>query len=269
MGFIRSGLLSLVGILLFLSFLAGNFLLTLDLSLKYDNVKPEISLLVQDFVEKEANITNLVEQKLEFMKNYCLNNTEFVFEAEDYAFTIPCDSVYLGKEKIIEAGVDNFIHDLYYKEYDCNFWNCATKDIKPFVFVSKKAKDYWHSKFRMTLLAILSLIVLLFLLVEHKPNTFIVCGALLTLSTLLFRKIDLLASFFGETFSQFFYIFFSEANTVFLVSVVIGIVALGLGIVFRILSWESIKKKFSKKQVQEIVKKEVQKNKEELKKKKK
>ena len=55
MGFIRGGLGFFASILLLISFLVMNLFLNLDLSLAYDNVKPEISSAIKDLAQGSGN----------------------------------------------------------------------------------------------------------------------------------------------------------------------------------------------------------------------
>ena len=55
MGLIRGGLLFIVVVLLFLSFLVGNIFLTLNLSLDYNNVQPELTSVIRNIAENEFN----------------------------------------------------------------------------------------------------------------------------------------------------------------------------------------------------------------------
>lgn len=258
MGVIRGGLLAIVVFVLFLSLLATSVVWTFDLSLTHENVRPEMISLVNDLVEEEFNVTEIFSEELTIVEEYCQNNTEYVFSAQGETFVIPCSIVSQGLEPIIENSVGDYVDRAYYEDYSCNFWNCLQETGKPFFLISQKAKEYWHGKFILLLFGSLILIGLAFLLVEHKPNFLMLVGVLLVLSSFLFQRISrLVLSLIDESFLKFFVIFFSAEGTVFLVGLIVGGVALGLGIIFRFLLWERVKKKFSKSDVKEIVKKEV------------
>ena len=111
-----------VGILLLISFLVMNVFLTLSLSLEYDNVKPKISSVVKDLAENEINLTDEIEENFVFAEIYCQNNTEFIFSQGEYVFEIPCTIVDEGPESVIDYGINQIIDEVYYKEYDCGFF---------------------------------------------------------------------------------------------------------------------------------------------------
>ena len=73
MGIIRSGLLTIVSILLFLSILSMNSFMTVSMSLDYDVLKPELTSVVQDLVQEQVssedidkNLTTLAKSFLEY-----------------------------------------------------------------------------------------------------------------------------------------------------------------------------------------------------------
>lgn len=269
MGFFRGGLLITVSILLFLSLLLGNILLILSLSLQYDNVKEGLTPLAQEFAEDKLNLigenfnlTEEMEEAREFMKDHCQNATEYVFSEGGYTFVVPCDIINESSEVFVEQGVDSIIEQVYYKEYDCDFWNCFSQDELPLFLISEKAKDYWKAKFYFSIIASLILVVLLFFLVEQKPNFPILVGALLVLSSLPLLRLENLSSVIsGQSYLEFISFFFNSSGGVFWSLFIVGLIILGLGISWRLLSLGSLKKKFSKKEVRQIVKGEMQKDK--------
>ena len=147
----------------------------------------------------------------------------------------------------------------YYGEYNCNLFDCI-KSGQPMFLISKKAKDYWHGKFFTLLFASLILIVAMFFLVEHKPNLLLLVGGLLALAALPLKKIEsILRVFLPKSVENLFVLFVSQAGIVFAITLVVGVVLLGLGFIFRVLRWEFMKKKFSKTDVQSLVQEEVSK----------
>lgn len=272
MGFFRGGLVLILGILLFFSFLIMNSLFILSSSLKYDNVKEGLYSIVQDagtgVIPEELlgdfNLTKAANKELAKAKNYCRqNNNSYVFNYEGYVINVSCQNVLNSNSSVefINETYNDVVYDIYYKEYDCNFWNCFSKTGLPFFLVSEKARDYWKSKLYFSLLASLILIILIFLLVEQKQNTPIIVGVLLVLSAFPLLKLKDLLYFLAGKFSSLINLFLSSTRTVFLFSLILGMFLVGAGVALRLLGRESIKKKFSKKDVEEIVKKEISKEK--------
>lgn len=266
MGFIRGGLLIMACILLFIIFLLGNVFFVLSLSLGYENVQKEIGPILQNLTEDKLNITvgdfNLtkeMEEAREFMREHCQNETSYVFAEGGYTFVLPCDlleKIDEDPQSLIDQGMENIIEQVYYDEYDCKFWNCFQETGLPLFLISEKAKNYWQEKFYFTLIAFAVLVVLIFFLVEHKQNTLIVVGSILTLSSLPLLKFEkIIGSIAGDSYFVFVRIFFNKMGTVFWIALFSGLIILGAGIALKFLLSDFIKKKFSKKDVQKIIKK--------------
>ncbi len=272
MGFIRGGLLVIVYVLLFIVLLLGNVFFVLSLSLGYENLQEEIGPILQNLTEDKLgitvgdfNLTNEMEEASEFMREHCQNETSYVFAGGGYTFVIPCDileEIPETPEALINQGIENIVEQIYYEEYDCGFWDCFGETELPLFLVSEKAKNYWEEKFYFTLIAFAVLVVLIFFLVEHKKNTLIVVGSILTLSSLPLLGLEkVIGSIAGDTYLAFVQIFFNKAGTVFWIVFFSGLIILGAGIALKFLRKDFKKKKFSKKDVQKIFKKSDEKKK--------
>jgi len=286
MGLIRGGLLVIASVLLFLLFLAGNLFFAFNLSLDYNNVQTELKPIITDIVEKN-NLRQNINQEFWVMESYCQNNSEYVFSNENsgdfnYVFSIPCDVVSQGPESVIDYGINSLIEKSYYKDYNCNFWDCF-KQKDPLFLFSKQAQDYWNSKFYLILSLSIVLIILIFLLAEKKSNFPVIIGSLLVLSSMLlklssafFLKLALSTlSFFTEFDSSFdmFNFVLVQLNSVILITFIIGIIILAIGIILKLFKVgfkisnifsklqkeDEGSKEISKEEVKEIVKKEVEK----------
>jgi hypothetical protein len=239
MGFIRGGLLFITGILLLVSLLAGNFFLTLNLSITPENLNEGLTSNFDDIVETaedkfDLNLTEEVEENFHIIEEYCVNNSDFVFSQQGYTVDIPCEVVEQGPDAVIEEGIKDVIDEVYTQEYSCDsFWKCFLNSENPLFLFSKESKDYWKSKFYFSLFVSLFLIVIIFFLVEQKTNLFLVTGSLLIISSLPFMKVNALLSFLDFSFLQFLPVLFSKAYSVFLIAFIIGIIVLSLGIVLK------------------------------------
>ena len=206
MGFFRGGLILIVGIILLISFLAATSFFILGSSLRYENVKEGIYPILKNISESggrgilpeeivgEFNLTKAGEDALRIGKSYCRNqnNTYYVFNYEGYNINLSCATITnsTNPEAVINETFEETIYDIYYKDYDCEFWNCFSKTGFPFFLVSKKAMDYWMEKFYLVLIVCLFLIGLIFLLVEQKANAPIIIWALLVLSAVPLLKLN-------------------------------------------------------------------------------
>jgi len=254
MGFVRGGLFVIVSVLFLVSLLVMNSLLVISLSLDYDNIKQELVPVVKEALKENINLISVIEDnRYPLMQIFCKDSSselEYVFSEQDYTFTVPCGIVSNGTEAVIDYAVDNFAYEQYYKEYDCDFWNCFKGEGIPIVIVSQHSQDYWQAKFYYFLLISLVLLATMFLLIEKKINLFLVSGSLVILSSLLFAKLDALAKWLINTFIKipfssavtsdnffsFFNLIFAQSSRVFWIMFVIGIVLLIVGIIAKFFS---------------------------------
>ncbi len=266
MGFIKGGLLIIISILLFITLLLAGIFLTLSWSLKYENVQVELVSVAKeltdnkfDLIEGGFDLTEEMDEAQKFMEEHCLNETSYVFSGGGYTFVVPCDILEDIPETpgaLVEQGIETIVEEVYYGEYDCGFLNCFGKTELPLFLVSEKAKNYWQEKFYFTLIAFAVLVVLIFFLVEHKQNTLIVVGPILMLSSLPLLTLEKIAGgLVGDIGISLVSVFIGKSSSVFWIMFILGLVVLGAGIALRFLHRDSIKRKFSKKDVQKLVKK--------------
>ena len=215
--------------------------MTFSSSLRYENVKPELVSFLGDVVNEQLNIEEQLTQLLPAIELYCQVNPEYLFAYGGYAFTIPCDVVAQGAPSLVEFGVDAFVNQYYYAEYNCNFWDCFGEEEIPLFLISEKAKDYWQNKFYFALLLSVILSVLVFFLVEKKTNFFFLVGGLTIVSALPLIKLGKVVSFFtnslgepGEYITKIVLIFFNQSSSVFIKVLIIGGVLVIAGIILKI-----------------------------------
>lgn len=240
MGIIRSGLVFFVGVLLLSSLIIGNVLLTINLSLNYENVRGELA----DAVKKGVN----VNFDISAMQMNCQNNLEYTMDSRLYdlgSVSVPCDIVAQGKNSVLDYVIGKYIEKKYYQEYNCNLFNCPLENIIPFVYVSQHAKNYWNRWFYYSLFASLILAALMFLLIEKKKKIFFNVGTLMIISSLPLLVFNWLVSNFN-----FANILFSEAKIIFWIIFILGmiLVTIGIGLNF----W-----KFNSEEKEEVSEKEI------------
>lgn len=306
MGFIRGSLLFIVSAVFFVTLLLGSVFLTMSLSLKYENVEKEVPLIVEnltegtfDLFEENFNLTGEMERASEFMINYCYqNNTlnqssfaspessedssmSYVFSAGGYVFVIPCsvlDELDENPQALAEEGISNIVNNIYYEEYDCDFWDCF-KTVSPdfsffslfgekqiewkgaFFLVSEKARDYWNKKFNSSLIVLVVLTVLIFLLIGEKQNAPILIGALMMSASFVLLWFENILKGITKLYLIFFSLFFSKTGTVFWIVFISGLIIFGAGLALRFLQADLVKKKFSMKEIVGIIKSETDKGK--------
>jgi len=291
MGFIRGAALVIISVLLFVSLLATGFFITVSSSLTYDNVQPKISSIATEIIQEQIGEVTIINTLTPYLNEYCNVNSEIVQQFEGYTFTFPCDVVTQGTEGIVSYAVAYLVEDFYYKEYSCEFWSCFGESEIPLFLISEFAKDYWKGWFFKAFLISLVLSAGAILLSKRKSRGFSLTGILVILSSLIILQLNKIGAFVaklvlspissalsGETsqivLADVIGIFFLNSNKVFVWMFVIGILLIVAGIILRLFrvsfkisaffkkiedkNSEKVKEvKVSKKDVKDIVKKEV------------
>jgi len=254
MGFIRSGFVFIFAIVLFLTLFAGNLFLTLDWSLDYNHVSPYIQNLSNDLAKDSGNKGTILSEydiKKYLCENQNMSPIEFTLDNE--TMVVPCEIIKEGGKSVIEYLINESIPIYYYKNYSCNLLDCVQKEGQPFALVSQHAKDYWKGKFYSTLLISLIIFVLIFLFVKEKHSAFILAGIMTIFSAIPFNQITWLLSLLPDLLPlNIIPIFFTQAGSVFILMLVIGIILISLGIGIKFFDWgmklnELIKKIFKRK----------------------
>lgn len=286
MGLIRSGVVVTLASVLFLALFLGNAFLTLSWSLEYDNVKPQVTTFANSMID-EVGFRSALESNYELMQVYCTSYPSFVYSDDSFSVDIPCSEIEKGPENVISYSIENVIEDFYYKSYECSFFECLKNQKEPFVLVSEKAKDYWVSKYKFALVAIIVLFFLLLLVMESKHSSLTVTGILMVVSALPFRKLNWAINLLPDgSVTDLFMAFFTKSYNVFMIMTIIGASLFAIGIAFEFLGFglkfskfiglfkkkksgsdkskkgetlltEAPEKKFTKEEVQEIVREEI------------
>ncbi len=249
MGAIRKGLLVIVSVLIFIGLLLMNCLFIISNSLEYENIQKELTPALTDVADEDMNIFENLEDMTPFLIVHCENNSEFIFSKDGQTFNISCESIRNGSDAIMNESASDFVHEIYYKDYDCSFINCFENgDGSPFFLVSKKTYEYSKSKFYFILLICFVLAVILFFLAESKSNFPILLGSLLVVSALPFIKLESVFAYFANKFIlELFSFLFTEAFSVSVKILILGGIFIAVGVAlkfFKIGFW--ISEKFSK-----------------------
>lgn len=237
MGMIRSGVAVFLSSLLFISIFLGNVFLTMSWSLEYENVEPVVGNFAGEIVE-DLGFMKILDDNYDMMLVYCDTSDFFHFSYEGGFVDIPCNEVEKGSDAISTYVVSEFIDDVYYKDYNCSFFKCIKEEGQPYVLISEKAKDYWSSKFRLTLVISVIILVLMFLFFSSKHSVLIVAGILSVISAIPFRKVNWLVGLLPSgNFADLLQAFFTKSYNVFMLMLIIGGSLLFLGLMFEFLGW--------------------------------
>jgi hypothetical protein len=286
MGFIRGALVTLFSIILFFSLFLMSFSAILSSSLQHDVLQPVLKTSVSEILRGSLGGGSMfTEQEKAQMQNACLIQEEYTLSYSGYTSVIPCEIIQQGEDAIINYEAENLVNNIYYTEYNCEFWECVDASIKsssiPFVLISEKAREYWTKNFFILLGLSILIFAVIFMISRNRPGVFITGGVLLILSALPFRILNWLLGLLGgvipSEFSGIFSVFFTKAYSVFKIILIIGIVFIIFGVLCKIFGWkmrfgksseesseksEKPKKEkevFTKSEVRKIVKEELSK----------
>jgi len=232
MGLIRSGAVIFFSSLLFLSIFLGNAFLTVSWSLEYETLEPNLNNFATELIE-DMKINKTLSENYNLMLINCQNEELFNLSEQGLNLEIPCQIIKQGPEKVLEYGVQKSIKNIYYKDYNCEYWDCIKNTDTVFVLISETARDYWKSKFYLTLISSIILFTLLVIFIESKKSALTITGALMIVSSIPFRKIDWLFTLLPEgKLTEIFSLFFTRSYNVFLTMLIIGSIILLVGLAF-------------------------------------
>lgn len=276
MGFIRGAVITLFGFVLAICIILMNLSITFASSLEYDSLKPALESSAEGIIGSIFDTENVFGE--DGLENYCSIEKEYTLNYGNDSFTIPCEVVEQGEDSISKYIGDNFVEQIYYADYNCEFWECVKTSKIPFVLLSDKARVYWAGN--GFLLAVMSLVLfgLIFLVAEKRPSKFISVGILLALCSLPFKNMYWILKLVPAQVAPLFSLLSQKAHAVFIVMLIVSIVLILFGIVALIFGWkmkfkdDSSEKKdshqnmsqnqpqnktFSKEEVRQIVKEEL------------
>ncbi len=270
MSFIRGAIVTLFGIVLTVCLIFMNVSITFASSLEYDSLKPALEDSAKNIIESVFDVETTIGK--ENLNHYCSIEKEYVLNLGDDNFVIPCGVIEQGEESIFNYVRGNFIEQIYYANYNCEFWKCVSETQTPFVLISDKARVYWYRN--VFLLAALSLVLfaLILFIAENRSSKFVSVGVLVALCALPFRNIDWMLKMVSMKAAPLFLLLSQKANLVFIIMLIVSIVLVLIGAVALIFGWK-MKFKYeksenkdnqdtngvSKEEVREIVREEINK----------
>ena len=268
MGFIRGGLAVVTGILLFISLLTGGIFWTVSSSLEYENVQKTAPIIVENFIIEEFSLTQEIQDNAAGLgKIYCsqTNQSEINLSYEGYNFTISCTEIQNNVTELRESLIKSFIEEIYYKDYNCSYWNCFNSSEPPLFLISEKSQKYWKENFYFALTAVIVLTTLLFFLLEKRKNLPITIGSLIAIASLPLLTIQKILSFIPGEFNEISAIFFTQSPQIFSRLIITGIVLIVLGILLKIFGagfkfYDLFSRFFPKKSQKDSNKKETKEN---------
>ncbi len=235
MGFLRGAGLVIVGTIFFIGLIFAGLLYTFQNSLEYENLKVEVGNVLLDNVAGDQQLVRGVDSAIPYLQNYCKTHSSYPFNSDlsDLKIDVSCGSIRAGKQAIIDEIVNESLSQIYYQQYNCQFIDCLNQD-KPLYLVSEEFKGYLISKFYFVLIALLILSGLMFLLVEHKANYFLISGALIIIAGLPFLVLKSIFFFMEDYLYGISNVFLATSHSTFIGFLIIGIIFLIVGIVWKL-----------------------------------
>lgn len=247
-------------------------------SLEYENLKSEIGDVILENVASNTEVVQNADEVMPYLENYCKTHKSYAISSDDAGFgiDISCESVKKGQQATVEEMVSESVDQFYYKDYDCGFVDCLNQDQK-FYLISEDFKEYLTNKFYLVSLVLLALFGLMILLTQHKANAFLIAGILVIVASLPFMALKSILFFLQDYFYGIARIFFANSSSAFVGMIIIGIILLIAGVIWKLVSIgfkvshffsknrdEEDKEAVSKKEIKDIVKKEISKEKREI-----
>ena len=257
MGFFRGVGVFFISILLLLSLIVTNVLITASLSMKYDTLKSQISPVLSnitsgntegilpsqlsDINTSSVNITQGIQEGLDVLKKNCQpGQASYAFDFNGQSYSVSCDLANETPETAVGKAGEQVFDQIYYKKYDCSFIQCIKTD--PQSIVSEQTYNYLKTRLYYAIFISLVLAMILFLLFGRNSNFTITFGALLILSALPMLRVEsFFVSKFGNLVSFLFKIFLSQSRKVFWGFVISGLVILCGGIGLRLWNTKIVK----------------------------
>lgn len=234
MGLIRGGLFVLASVVFFLAVLSSAMFLIVSSSLDYKIVQNQTVNLLVNQLSNQINITHELDSRLLTIENYCQTGVEYLFGYQNYTFRVTCADINKGSSSIINNTIRNFVQDIYYGNYSCNYWDCFNK-YAPTFLISEKSRNYWQNWFYYSMVALLISAAALFLLIKKKRNLpFVAGGTIVTAALIILALGNLLGSIANGMISQIVNIFFSKSTFVFIRMIIIGGLLLIAGLVIEL-----------------------------------
>lgn len=101
MGFLKSGALVILSIILFLSVSVGAIFWTVSASLEYDVISGEVAPVVEQMIGSQMDLSKM-EMARPYFEDYCLPHSEFIMSTAVGNISIPCGTVTSGISSTIE-----------------------------------------------------------------------------------------------------------------------------------------------------------------------
>lgn len=237
---IRGILNALISTLLLLALIAAGISYELSSSITIDNVQNQASnaalgLLNSSNIESQLNTgVNLVQQYCKLDPNYTL---DYSLSYQGLSVNITCNDTQNGISGLVNQTVRNFVNQIYYQQYNCNYWDCFNSTSSsgvPLFLISEKSHNYWNEIFYLALAASAALSIILVFFMKKRERLPILLGFLIMLAALPLLAIQKILAFFPKVVSSIAAVFFSQANGVFWEMVILGAAIVIIGLIIEL-----------------------------------
>jgi hypothetical protein len=229
MGLIRGALLVFASVIFFFAVLSSAMFFIISASLEYSAVQNQ-TVNIAEQLSNQINLTQELNSRLATIRSYCGTKENYVFRYGNYTFRISCGDTNKSMSAIIDSTINNFVRDLYYENYNCNYWDCIDKYSLTFL-ISEKSRSYWQNWLYYSMTALIISAAALFLLIKKKRHSpFLIGATMLFSSAIILAIVRLLKSISNPDISQMIMIFFSKSNYVFVRLLIIGAIIMLIGL---------------------------------------
>jgi hypothetical protein len=248
MGWIKRTGLSVVTIILLIALIISGTILTLTLSLRYEQVQTHLKEFAEKEIAKQAT-QEQIDQYYSFILKGCENQTSYQYQHPETGLnlTLQCSEVHTaGSEGFLNLAANQLVKDLYEKEYNCTPTTCFStgKQIDMAFYISRQAQRTALKYEIISVIILLFITLLIFLLAETKISALIVTGVTIIVSSLAFFNFGIIFDCFMNLFIpksdqsalQALIFIADNAKIVFFTYLVIGIILVISGIILWVIN---------------------------------
>lgn len=246
MGLIKGALVVLASTIFFLAVLSSAIFYTIGTSLDHAAVEGN-AIDLAGKISSGLNLTQELTSKMAVIKSTCRTAQNYLINYGQYTFRVSCTDANKSISVMLNDTIKNFVNDLYYEEYNCNFLDCFSK-YSPTFLISAKSQNYLFRLLYFSLTALILSAAALFLLTNKKRYYPFVTGFFIILSALILLGLgNLLNSFSNNLVATVAGIFFSKAEYISTILFIAGSALLLVGLIIELYRVEfKIYKMFSK-----------------------
>jgi len=204
MSWVKKTGVSIFTIILLITLILSGVLLTLTLSLRYNQVHDPLKDLAKTQLSEQVTQEE-IDQYYFFILESCKNQTEYYFneQGSGLELRLPCDEIKVaGSEGFLDLASEHIIKDIYNREYTCTLTTCmsSSESTDRAFYVSKQAQRIAIKYYIISIIIALVMILFIFFLAETRASWAMIVGTTLIISSFAFFNFGIILSSILNTF---------------------------------------------------------------------